>query len=1284
MRKITDFIVNHRKLVLIVVIILTIFCGYLSTKVSINSDMTRYLPDSSETKTGLDIMEDEFSDSDTSSLLVMFANLEEEEKKQIQEELENIEYVESVDYELDSEEYNKDEYTLYSLTVDYPSDSDEAGSVYDEILEKYEDYEIYTDGDIADDNAPVLETWVILLAVFCAMIILIIMSSSFVEPFLFLFVILLAIILNAGTNIIFDNVSNITNSISAILQMALSMDYSIMLINRYRQEKVTEKDNVKAMKNALYNAAKSISSSSVTTIVGLAMLIFMSFTIGKDLGLVLAKGVLMSLLCIFTCLPGLILMFDKLITKTHKKAPEFRLNKLGNFIYKARHVGALLFIVIFAGSFILRGNLGYEFVTRDANKIDEVFPENNQIAIVYKSEYEDEISELLADIENQENVDEVLGYGNTINEELKYDELNAQLEDLGSDTEIEDYLLKIIYYNYYSGDEEIELTFEEFVSFIKSDILNNENFSSQIDDDMESEIDNLSNFTNKESIYKERTISELSEIFDIDEENIELLLIYYNSKNVTNTMTISEFVNFVNEDVLQDSTYSENIDDETKESLETLSQFTDKSTINTKMTYKQISSLFGIDESLVEQLFTYYATTCDIDTTLTIHEFAEFVLEDVATNSDYSSLIDESTLENIQLLYNISDTTFIETEMSADEIANIFGINEDIVTLVSLLKYSQSDNGTTMTMIEFIQTVAYLKENTTYLDDVDVSQILALEPYIDSNDTTEYTSTQIASLFGVDSSSINQIYALSDYINGNTSTWEMTLYEFIEIIIENSSNENVANNLTEDMLDTISLCKTVMDSSKKGKEYTYSEISSIIGIDEDIAKSIYSLKYSQENTIKMTPINFVKFILNNQNSDILKGNLDNETLENLTLLNKVMNGVNKNTSYTYTDLADLLGMESSDMSLLYSLYSYKYIDTNPKISIKEFTEFILEDVANNETYSDQIDSTAISKLEVINVIMNSTINNTKYTSSKLYEVLSSLTDSMESNLIDLVYLYYGSENEYNYDWTLTVEELVNYINDDILQDDRFSDFIDDEMNDQIVDAQDMIDDAKEMLVGDEYSRIVINTSFDLEGQDVYDFIEYLKNNLSAIGDEIYVAGDSSMSYELNQTFTDELNYITIITMIAIFIVVACTFKSILLPLILVLVIQCAVFLTMGALAVTGDNVYFIAILVVQSILMGATIDYAIVFTSYYLESRQKLNVRTSLINSYNKAMHTILTSASVFIIVTIIVGKMTTGITSKICTTIALGTFCSSLLIVFILPTILSTFDKIIVRKKKK
>ena len=122
---------------------------------------------------------------------------------------------------------------------------------------------------------------------------------------------------------------------------------------------------------------------------------------------------------------------------------------------------------------------------------------------------------------------------------------------------------------------------------------------------------------------------------------------------------------------------------------------------------------------------------------------------------------------------------------------------------------------------------------------------------------------------------------------------------------------------------------------------------------------------------------------------------------------------------------------------------------------------------------------------------------------------------------------------------------------------------------------------------------------------------------------------------------------------------------------------------MGILSFTGEKVYFIAILIVQSILMGATIDYAILYTSYYLEHRKTMNIKEAIINSYNKAIHTILTSASILIIVTLIVGNFASAIAARICKTISQGTLCSAILILVLLPAVLAACDKIIMRKKK-
>jgi predicted RND superfamily exporter protein len=182
-----------------------------------------------------------------------------------------------------------------------------------------------------------------------------------------------------------------------------------------------------------------------------------------------------------------------------------------------------------------------------------------------------------------------------------------------------------------------------------------------------------------------------------------------------------------------------------------------------------------------------------------------------------------------------------------------------------------------------------------------------------------------------------------------------------------------------------------------------------------------------------------------------------------------------------------------------------------------------------------------------------------------------------------------------------------------------------------------------------------------------------------------MVGDSAMAYEMSQTFSGEMNFITILTMLAIFAVVVCTFKSFFVSMLLVLVIQCAVYIVMAYLSLTGSRIFFIALIIVQSILMGATIDYAILFTSYYVENRSyfKMSIRDALINTYNRSINAILTSASILIIVTAIVGNLATAIAAAVCQAISLGTFCATLIILVLLPALLATLDKFVIKDSR-
>lgn len=1351
MRKVTDFIVKARYVFLTLFVILAIFSLYLGTKVNINEDIMKYLPETSEIKIGKDIMDEEFIEQDSSVLNVMFKGLSDTEKEDTLKKLESINGVSSVLYE-NTDEYNRDKYTLYVLNVDDYDHSKTAENVYNEVNEMKPEA---MSGSIYSEWKPVLQIWIVVVAIAMAMIILTILSESYIEPWLYLISIGVAVFINKGTNIIFPSVSNITDSIVAILQLALSMDYSIMLSNRYRQEREKEKDKTKAMKNALYNSFKAISSSSITTVVGLLALVFMSFTIGRDLGLVLAKGVVLSLVSIFFCLPGLLVLCDKLIMNSKKKTINFNLKGLGKYSYKTRWVQLVFIIASFIAAYILKGNIGILYTGTQQDEVGKHFPSTNQIAIIYENKYDEIITKYCKSIEDDEKVNQVLCYGNTINEKLAYNELNQKFKDLGQDTEIDDYLIKIIYYNYYNKNTKDSMTLSEFTKFIKSDVYSNEKVSKSIDDNIKENMDLLENFATKDNVNQKRTANEIANILDMNESDANDLLIYYNSKHLDTKMSIKDFVNFMINEVRVDPNYGSSVDANTLASLKQLQPFINTNTINKQMTSNEIANTFGIDKSLVDQLFLFYRTTQDSKSTMTINEFANVALN-MSNQDAYKDMFDESTIKSLNMLSTLSSEQIITNELDVSSMKtslNNLGLSLDdntmsllyiyytgyntnskltlngfanvalnmaeqdayksyfsedtkksLQTIVTLNSYYDTvlpnanlysmfgidaetgaklnyaitgdlSGSYSMTPLQFVNTLLQTPEITSELNSNQISQ-LSTALYVMSNITTTYSVDELTNALQENKTIVSVVYGVYDYQNGNLKN--ISVRNLINFLYENKSNPFLS--------DKLSTASTMLDLTYKivnntNTRYTYKEMAALIEQNESTVKNIYGVADYSGLTTTMNPLEFVNLILNNKDNELLKGKIDNSTISTLNLVKKVMESTLNNTKYNATDLAKLLGSDKDTLSLVLSLYNSRYIKANSTISLIDFTNFIISDVIPNPTYSSKIDNESKNKLNTVNAIMNNTLNGTKYNSLDLYNVLNKLSDGLDYNLIDIVYTYYGSKNNYDDSWKLTVEEIVNYLNNDLLKDEKYSSFLDADMTKTIKDAKNTIDDAKKLLVSDKYSRAIINSKYGAEDKDTFKFIQ---NALDTVGenDGVYVVGESPMALEMSQSFNGELNYITILTMIFIFVVVAITFKDLLVPLILVLMIQCAVYVTMAVLSITGSSVYFIALLIVQAILMGATIDYAIVYTTYYKEMRETMGVRDSLVNAYNKSIHTILSSSSILIIVTLVVASFSEAIPAMICKTVSEGTFCSVILILFVLPGVLAAFDKLICRKE--
>ncbi len=430
MKKIASFIVKYRVAILVVFTVLALAGAVLMNFVHINYDMTSYMPDDSISKKGLSLMTEEFGES--SYINLMFKNLPEEEKTEIPDRLLEIPYVDSVQYEPDSSDYNRNENTLYIVNLSADSFSEEAADALDTIQARYAGYDAYTSGPVCDVEYIGVGMEVILIAFALLLIILIIMCKSWMEPVLFIITIAIAVFINEGSNILFANISTMTKSIAALLQLVLSMDYSIMLLDRYRQERQTQPDKYEAMKSSLAGSFSAIAGSSVTTIVGLLCLVFMSFTIGRDLGLVLAKGVALSLLSVLFVLPSLVLMFDGAIIKSRKKALTVKMDKVAVLGHKLRYAILPIFLIFLVGGFLVKDLvlIEYSLSSRNPGKpvIEEVFPANNAIILLYDNADEEKASALISELENRAGVTDVSAYANTLGKKLTAGELAGQMD----------------------------------------------------------------------------------------------------------------------------------------------------------------------------------------------------------------------------------------------------------------------------------------------------------------------------------------------------------------------------------------------------------------------------------------------------------------------------------------------------------------------------------------------------------------------------------------------------------------------------------------------------------------------------------------------------------------------------------------------------------------------------------------------------------------------------------------------------------------------------------------
>ena len=292
--------------------------------------------------------------------------------------------------------------------------------------------------------------------------------------------------------------------------------------------------------------------------------------------------------------------------------------------------------------------------------------------------------------------------------------------------------------------------------------------------------------------------------------------------------------------------------------------------------------------------------------------------------------------------------------------------------------------------------------------------------------------------------------------------------------------------------------------------------------------------------------------------------------------------------------------------------------------------------------------------------------------------------AIDPSMIRMIYQMYGAgHGGTGEDTALTPAELIAFLQDSVLQSPLFSAFIDDSAREQIAEAGSMMEEYASKLEGDHYGRVILTTKYPEDSAEIRRFIEAFSERCrETLEGETWLIGTSVMNEEMSQTFNAELNRITLLSAAAIFLVIAVTFRSLILPLILVLTVQCGIYLTMAFVGLSGNGMFYLAILMVQCILMGATIDYGILFSSYYRDHRKHEDCPTAIQDSYEGSLHTILTSALIMIAGAGILGFVFANpAIGEVCLTISRGAISATLLIIFVLPGILAAFDRIVSRR---
>lgn len=443
MEKFYKGVVKHKTVIIIAFIFCSVLCFFLKNLVAVNYDMNEYLPSDAKSTVALDIMQEEF-DGGIPNARVMIRNVTIPEVLEYKEKLEQVAGVTDVTWLDDSVDitvplsmqdadvvsnYYKDNNALLNITIEENARIDAVSAIREIIGEDNAMTGSAVSTAISTTNTVTEIQRISAFAVLFVLFVLLITTTSWLEPLIILIGIGIAVIINGGSNLIFGEISFVTNAAGSILQLAVSLDYSVFLIHRFDECRKEYADSETAMVQALCKSTTSILSSGLTTVIGFLALILMQFKLGPDLGLALAKGIAISLLTVFIFMPAFILATYKWMDKTRHKSfmPSFR--GLGQLVRKITLPLVCVFVIVIVPSYLASNENSYYYGSshiygagttygKDSATIEKVFGKSDTyVLLVPKGDNQTEL-ELSSELKSLPQVTEILSYVDTVGAEV--------------------------------------------------------------------------------------------------------------------------------------------------------------------------------------------------------------------------------------------------------------------------------------------------------------------------------------------------------------------------------------------------------------------------------------------------------------------------------------------------------------------------------------------------------------------------------------------------------------------------------------------------------------------------------------------------------------------------------------------------------------------------------------------------------------------------------------------------------------------------------------------------